>query len=135
MIDPGQAPKGLSEEIVKFISRNENESASMLELVKAYRRGLTMQDLTWGRVDCLKLDFQDLCSCAAPKPKKAVASLDEIDPEILKTYEKLGISLREVAMLRKESSRSPGRKMPRAERSRAMRSSIRSQLRLPSRRS
>src|SRR5215469_244768 len=58
-----------------------------------------MQEPTWARVDYPKIDFQDLHYYAAPKPKKQVGSLDEIDPEILRTYEKLGIPLREVAML------------------------------------
>ncbi|WP_298882939.1 Fe-S cluster assembly protein SufB [uncultured Bradyrhizobium sp.] len=100
LIDSEKAPKGLSEEIVKFISQKKNEPAWMLQWrLEAYRRWLTMQEPTWARVDYPKIDFQDLYYYAAPKPKKTVTSLDEIDPEILKTYEKLGIPLREVAML------------------------------------
>ncbi|MGM4956952.1 Fe-S cluster assembly protein SufB [Bradyrhizobium barranii] len=100
LIESDKAPKGLSEETVKFISEKKNEPAWMLQWrLEAYRRWLTMIEPTWARVDYPKIDFQDLYYYAAPKPKKTVTSLDEIDPEILKTYEKLGIPLREVAML------------------------------------
>ncbi|TFV67664.1 Fe-S cluster assembly protein SufB, partial [Bradyrhizobium frederickii] len=100
LIESDKAPKGLSEETVKFISEKKNEPAWMLQWrLEAYRRWLTMQEPTWARVDYPKIDFQDLYYYSAPKPKKTVTSLDEIDPEILKTYEKLGIPLREVAML------------------------------------
>ncbi|WGD51349.1 Fe-S cluster assembly protein SufB [Bradyrhizobium sp. CB1650] len=100
LIDSEKAPKGLSEEIVKFISEKKNEPAWMLQWrLEAYRRWLTMLEPTWARVDYPKIDFQDISYYAAPKPKKTVSSLDEIDPEILKTYEKLGIPLREVATL------------------------------------
>lgn len=100
LIESDKAPKGLSEETVKFISQKKNEPDWMLQWrLEAYRRWLTMTEPTWARVDYPKIDFQDLYYYAAPKPKKTVSSLDEIDPEILKTYEKLGIPLREVAML------------------------------------
>ncbi|QOG18894.1 Fe-S cluster assembly protein SufB [Bradyrhizobium sp. SEMIA] len=100
LIESEKAPKGLSEEIVKFISQKKNEPAWMLQWrLEAYRRWLTMTEPTWARVEYPKIDFQDIYYYAAPKPKKTVTSLDEIDPEILKTYEKLGIPLREVAAL------------------------------------
>ncbi|MGY3473340.1 Fe-S cluster assembly protein SufB [Bradyrhizobium ottawaense] len=100
LIESDKAPKGLSEDTVRFISAKKSEPAWMLEWrLEAYRRWLTMFEPTWARVDYPKIDFQDIYYYAAPKPKKAVSSLDEIDPEILKTYEKLGIPLREVAML------------------------------------
>lgn len=100
LIESDKAPKGLSEETVKFISEKKNEPSWMLQWrLEAYRRWLTMTEPTWARVDYPKIDFQDLYYYAAPKPKKTITSLDEIDPEILKTYEKLGIPLREVAML------------------------------------
>ena len=67
--------------------------------LEAYRRWLTMTEPTWARVDYPKIDYQDLYYYSAPKPKKQIGSLDEIDPEILKTYEKLGIPLREVEVL------------------------------------
>ena len=100
LIESEKAPKGLSEETIGFISGKKNEPAWMLEWrLEAYRRWLTMTEPTWARVDYPKIDYQDLYYYAAPKPKKSVASLDEIDPEILKTYEKLGIPLREVEVL------------------------------------
>jgi Fe-S cluster assembly protein SufB len=99
-IESDKAPKGLSEDTVRFISEKKNEPAWMLQWrLEAYRRWLTMTEPTWARVEYPKIDFQDLYYYSAPKPKKTVTSLDEIDPEILKTYEKLGIPLREVAML------------------------------------
>ncbi|WP_315721339.1 MULTISPECIES: Fe-S cluster assembly protein SufB [unclassified Bradyrhizobium] len=99
-IESEKAPKGLSEDTIRFISAKKNEPAWMLEWrLEAYRRWLTMAEPTWARVGYPKIDYQDLYYYSAPKPKKKVASLDEIDPEILKTYEKLGIPLREVEIL------------------------------------
>ena len=100
VIETERAPKGLSEQIVRFISEKKNEPAWMLQWrLEAYRRWLTMTEPTWARVDYPRIDYQDIYYYAAPKPKKQVGSLEEIDPEILKTYEKLGIPLREVAVL------------------------------------
>ncbi len=100
LIESEKAPKGLSEDTVRFISAKKNEPAWMLEWrLEAYRRWLTMTEPTWARVNYPKIDYQDLYYYSAPKPKKQLASIDEIDPEILKTYEKLGIPLREVAVL------------------------------------
>src|ERR1700757_1090382 len=100
LIESDKAPKGLSEDTVRFISAKKNEPAWMLEWrLEAYRRWLTMTEPTWARVNYPKIDYQDIYYYAAPKPKKQLASIDEIDPEILKTYEKLGIPLREVAVL------------------------------------
>ena len=100
IIETEKAPKGLSEDIVRFISGKKNEPAWMLEWrLEAYRRWLTMTEPTWARVHYPKIDYQDLYYYAAPKPKKALSSVDEIDPEILRTYEKLGIPLREVEVL------------------------------------
>ncbi len=99
IIETDKAPKGLSEDTVRFISAKKNEPEWMLEWrLEAYRRWLTMEEPTWARVDYPKIDYQDLYYYSAPK-KKALASLDEVDPEILKTYEKLGIPLREQEML------------------------------------
>ncbi len=99
IIESEKAPKGLSEDIVRFISAKKNEPEWMLEWrLEAYRRWLTMEEPTWARVDYPKIDYQDLYYYSAPK-KKELASLDEVDPEILKTYEKLGIPLREQEML------------------------------------
>jgi Fe-S cluster assembly protein SufB len=98
-IESEKAPKGLSEDIVRFISNKKDEPAWMLEWrLEAYRRWLTMQEPTWARVNYPKIDYQDLYYYSAPK-RNPLASLDEVDPEILKTYEKLGIPLREQEML------------------------------------
>ena len=99
LIESDKAPKGLSEDTVRFISEKKNEPAWMLDWrLEAFRRWLTMTEPKWARVHYPKIDYQDLYYYSAPK-KKALASLDEVDPEILKTYEKLGIPLREVEML------------------------------------
>ena len=99
IIESDKAPRGLSEDTVRFISEKKNEPAWMLEWrLEAYRRWLTMEEPTWARVHYPKIDYQDLYYYSAPK-KSALASLDEVDPEILKTYEKLGIPLREQEML------------------------------------
>src|SRR5579872_2241525 len=100
LIESEKAPKGLSEDTVRFISAKKNEPAWMLEWrLEAYRRWLTMSEPTWARVNYPRIDYQDIYYYSAPKPKKQLTSIDEIDPEILKTYEKLGIPLREVAVL------------------------------------
>ena len=100
LIESDKAPKGLSEDIVRFISAKKNEPQWMLDWrLDAYRRWLTMREPTWARVNYPKIDFQDYYYYSAPKQKKALASLDEVDPEILRTYEKLGIPLREQEML------------------------------------
>ena len=98
-IESDKAPKGLSGDTVRFISAKKNEPAWMLEWrLDAYRRWLTMREPQWARVDYGPIDYQDLYYYSAPK-RKALASLDEVDPEILKTYAKLGIPLREQEML------------------------------------
>ncbi len=98
-IESEKAPKGLSEDTVRFISAKKNEPEWMLDWrLDAFQRWLTMREPTWARVDYPKIDYQDAYYYSAPK-KKALASLDEVDPEILKTYEKLGIPLREQEML------------------------------------
>ncbi len=100
-IESDFAPKGLSEEIVRFISKKKNEPAWMLELrLAAFRRWRTMTEPNWARVHYPPIDFQDAYYYAAPKAKiDAPTSLEEIDPELLKTYEKLGIPLSEQKML------------------------------------
>jgi Fe-S cluster assembly protein SufB len=100
IIEMEKAPKGLNEDIIRFISAKKNEPEWMLEWrLDAYRRWLTMQEPNWARVNYPKIDFNDLYYYAAPKSNEAPKSLDEVDPEILKTYEKLGIPLREQEML------------------------------------
>jgi Fe-S cluster assembly protein SufB len=99
LIESEKAPKGLSEDTIRFISAKKNEPDWMLAWrLEAYRHWLTMREPTWARVDYPKIDYQDMYYYSAPK-RKALASLDEVDPEILKTYEKLGIPLREQEML------------------------------------
>ena len=94
------APKGLNEDIVRYISAKKGEPAWMTEWrLEAFLRWKTMREPTWARVEYPPIDYQDLYYYAAPKMNGAPKSLDEIDPEILKTYEKLGIPLREVEML------------------------------------
>jgi len=99
-IETERAPKGLSEDTVRFISAKKGEPDWMLEWrLGAYRRWLTMREPRWARVDYPAIDYQDAYYYAAPKAFKAPKSLDEVDPEILKTYEKLGIPLREQEIL------------------------------------
>src|SRR5688572_14706443 len=96
IIESDKAPKGLNEDIVKFISEKKNEPEWMLAWrLDAYRRWLTMREPTWARVKYGPIDYQDLYYYSAPKKKDGPKSLDEIDPEILETYRKLGIPLRE----------------------------------------
>src|SRR5688572_25992395 len=91
-IESDKAPKGLDESTVRFISAKKNEPEWMLEWrLEAFRRWLTMREPTWARVKYNPIDYQDLYYYSAPKKKVGPKSLDEIDPEILKTYEKLGI--------------------------------------------
>src|ERR671918_2385993 len=100
IIESEKAPRGLSEDTVRFISAKKNEPAWMLEWrLEAYRRWLTMREPTWARVDYPKINYQDYYYYSAPKKKPTLNSLDEVDPEILATYEKLGIPLREQELL------------------------------------
>jgi Fe-S cluster assembly protein SufB len=95
-IEADEAPKGLSEDIVRFISAKKNEPEWMLEYrLKAYRHWLTMEEPTWPNVQYPAINYQDVIYYSAPKQKIAPNSLDEIDPELRKTFEKLGISLDE----------------------------------------
>lgn len=90
------APKGLSEDIVRFISKKKNEPQWMLDWrLKAYRHWLTMEEPTWPNVHYPKIDFNDIIYYSAPKAKPQLNSLDELDPEIRATFDKLGISLEE----------------------------------------
>jgi Fe-S cluster assembly protein SufB len=98
-IESEKAPKGLSEDTVRFISAKKGEPEWMLAWrLEAYKRWLTMREPTWARVDYPRIDYQNAYYYSAPK-KNALASLDEVDPEILRTYEKLGIPLREQELL------------------------------------
>ena len=96
LIESDKAPKGLSEDTVRFISAKKNEPEWMLAWrLDAYRRWLTMSEPKWAKVEYGPIDYQDIYYYSAPKKKDGPKSLDEIDPEILRTYEKLGIPLRE----------------------------------------
>src|SRR5438094_5924003 len=96
-IEADQAPMGLNEEIVRFISRKKGEPDWLLEWrLKAYRHWLTMEEPRWWpHLQIAPIDYQDVIYYSAPKPKKTLDSLDEVDPELRKTFEKLGISLDE----------------------------------------
>jgi len=99
-IESDMAPKGLSEDIVRFISAKKNEPEWMLEWrLQAYRLWLEMPEPDWAMVDFPPIDFQDAYYYAAPKSMDRPKSLDEVDPELLRTYEKLGIPLKEQAIL------------------------------------
>jgi Fe-S cluster assembly protein SufB len=100
IIESDKAPKGLSEDIVRFISAKKGEPEWMLEWrLEAYRRWLQMELPGWARVDYPPIDFQDLYYYSSPKSMSGPKSLDEVDPELLATYDKLGISLREQEVL------------------------------------
>ena len=107
IIESDKAPKGLNEDIIRLISAKKNEPEWMLEWrLGAFRRWLTMEEPSWARVSYPKIDFQDISYYAAPKNFGGPKSLDEVDPELLKTYEKLGIPLKEqeiLAGVRKQS--------------------------------
>ena len=94
-IESDTTPKGLSEDIIRLISAKKQEPEWLLDFrLKAYRHWLTMREPHWGKFDYAPIDYQDLYYYAAPQTKKP-KSLDEVDPEILRTYEKLGIPLQE----------------------------------------
>ena len=95
-IEADNAPIGLTEETVRFISAKKEEPEWMLEWrLKAFRDWQKMTEPQWANVHFPKVDFQNIIYYSAPKPKKELSSLDEVDPELLKTFEKLGISLDE----------------------------------------
>jgi len=95
-IESDNAPKGLNEDIVRFISTKKNEPEWLLEYrLKAFRHWQTMTEPAWPNVTYPKVDFQDIIYYSAPKPKVQLNSLDELDPEIKATFDKLGISLEE----------------------------------------
>ena len=99
-IETDTAPKGLTEDTIRFISAKKNEPEWMLEFrLKAFRHWQKMKEPTWAHVDYPPVDFQDIIYYAAPKKKPQLESLDEVDPELLDTFNKLGISLDEQKML------------------------------------
>ena len=109
-IESDYAPKGLNEDIVRFISDKKGEPQWMLDWrLEAYRAWLHMEDPTWAKVSFPKIDYQELYYYAAPKSMAAPKSLDEIDPKLLETYAKLGIPLKEqeiLAGVRKQGEKS-----------------------------
>src|SRR4029079_16642234 len=99
-IETDRAPMGLSEDTIRYISAKKEEPEWMLEWrLEAYRRWLTLEEPTWARVHYPKIDFQDIYYYAAPKSTPGPSSLSDVDPELLKVYEKLGIPLREQEIL------------------------------------
>ena len=99
-IEMETAPKGLNEDIIRFISSKKEEPHWLLEWrLKAYQHWLTMEEPDWAKVGYDPIDYQDLYYYAAPKTIDRPKSLDEVDPELLKTYEKLGIPLKEQELL------------------------------------
>ena len=95
-IEMETAPRGLNEDIIRFISAKKNEPEFMLEArLKAYRHWLTIKEPVWAHVEYPPIDYQDIIYYAAPKRKPELKSLDEVDPELLETFNKLGISLEE----------------------------------------
>jgi Fe-S cluster assembly protein SufB len=103
-IESDVAPPGLSEEIIRFISLKKNEPEWMLDWrLKSYRHWLTMKEPTWANVHYPPIDYQATSYYAAPKQKKKLESLDEVDPELRATFEKLGISLDEQKRLSGEA--------------------------------
>jgi Fe-S cluster assembly protein SufB len=95
-LESDQAPKGLNEEIVRFISAKKNEPEWLLAWrLKAFRNWQQMKEPKWPNVKYPKVDFQNIIYYSAPKKQKELKSLDEVDPELRETFEKLGISLEE----------------------------------------
>lgn len=95
-IETETIPKGLNEEVIRLISRKKEEPEWMLESrLKAYRHWLTMDLPTWAHLDIPPIDFQDIIYFASPKKRKKLDSIDEIDPELKRTFDKLGIPLEE----------------------------------------
>ena len=95
-IETDFAPKGLNEDIIRLISTKKEEPEWLLEFrLKAYRHWLTMKQPTWAHLNIPPIDYQDIIYYAAPKKRKELQSVDEVDPELLDTFNKLGISLDE----------------------------------------
>ncbi|MEM9331213.1 MAG: Fe-S cluster assembly protein SufB [Pseudomonadota bacterium] len=111
-IESDKAPKGLNEDVIRFISAKKDEPEWMLNWrLEAFERWKQMDEPTWARVEYPKIDFQDIYYYAAPKNfEDGPKSLDEVDPELLKTYEKLGIPLKEQEIL--AGVRRPGEPSP-----------------------
>ena len=99
-IESDTAAKGLSEDTIRFISAKKNEPEWLLAFrLNAFRHWLTMTPPAWPNVHYPQIDFQNISYYSAPKSKKKLASMDEVDPELLKTFEKLGVPMNERAAL------------------------------------
>ena len=99
-IEMDMAPKGLSPDTIRLISARKEEPSWMLDWrLRAYEAWLKMEEPHWARVNHPRIDYQDIHYYAAPKKKDGPKSLDEVDPELLRMYEKLGIPLKERAIL------------------------------------
>ncbi|MDX1908128.1 MAG: Fe-S cluster assembly protein SufB [Bacteroidia bacterium] len=99
-IESDKAPMGLNEDIIRLISAKKQEPEWMLEYrLKAYRHWLRMEEPAWAHIHYPAIDFQQIYYYAAPKQRPSLSSLDEVDPELLKTFDKLGISLQEQKIL------------------------------------
>jgi Fe-S cluster assembly protein SufB len=95
-IEMDMAPMGITEDTIRYISKKKNEPEFMLEFrLKAYRNWLTMKEPEWAHITHPPINYQDIIYYAAPKEKKQFSSLDQIDPELIETFKKLGISLEE----------------------------------------
>jgi len=99
-IEADQSPPGLNEDIIRLISRKKGEPQFLLDWrLKAYRHWLTMEEPRWAHVTYAPIDYQSMVYYSAPKPRKQLGSMDEVDPELRKAFEKLGIPLAEQARL------------------------------------
>ena len=99
-IESDTVARGLNEDVIRLISHKKNEPDWLLEFrLQAYRHWLTMTEPTWPNVQYPKIDFQAISYYSAPKPKQKLASMDEVDPELLRTFEKLGVPMHEQAAL------------------------------------
>ena len=106
------APKGLSEDTVRFISEKKGEPQWMLDWrLKAFRLWLTMEEPDWAKIGYPKIDYQDAYYYAAPTKKPTLESLDELDPEIKRVYDKLGIPIAEQEVLAGVEARARSRLM------------------------
>lgn len=95
-VETDSLPKGLNEETIRAISKKKEEPEFMLEFrLKAYRKWLQMEEPRWVNASYPEIDYQNICYYSAPKKKPSLNSLDEVDPEVLRTFEKLGIPLDE----------------------------------------
>ena len=99
-VEADTIPKGLSEDVVRIISQKKQEPEWLLEWrLKAYRLWLTMKEPSWQNVKYDPINYQDIVYYSAPKPKKVLNSLDEVDPEVKRTFDKLGIPIEEQKLL------------------------------------